>query len=44
MDFCEFKSSLVYTLSSRTARAMWRDSVSKKGGPLGGGLELQISQ
>jgi hypothetical protein len=30
MDFCEFKASLVYRTSSRTARATQRNPVSKK--------------
>ena len=29
-DLCEFKASLVYTGSSRTAGAIQRDTVSKK--------------
>ena len=29
-DLCEFKASLVYTMSSRTARATERDSFKKK--------------
>jgi hypothetical protein len=30
VDFCEFKASLVYTVSSKTANALKRDLVSKK--------------
>ena len=29
-DLCEFKASLVYIVSSRTARAMFREPVSNK--------------
>ena len=32
MDLCEFKASLVYRLSFRTARATWRSPVLKKEG------------
>lgn len=31
MDFCEFKDSLDYRASSRTARTIMRNPVSKKG-------------
>ena len=30
VELCEFKASLVYRVSSRAARAMWIDNVSKK--------------
>ena len=30
VDLCEFKASLVYRVSSRTARAIQRNPVSKK--------------
>jgi hypothetical protein len=30
MDLCEFEASLVYRVSSRTARAIQRNPVSKK--------------
>jgi Tfp pilus assembly protein PilP len=30
VDLCEFKASLVYRVSSRTARTSWRDPVSKQ--------------
>jgi hypothetical protein len=29
-SLCEFKASLVYTVISKTARVMWRESVSNK--------------
>jgi hypothetical protein len=29
MDLCEFEASLVYRVSSRTARATWRNPVLK---------------
>jgi hypothetical protein len=29
-DLCEFEASLVYIMSSRTARAIWRDPISKE--------------
>jgi hypothetical protein len=30
VDFCEFEDSLVYIVSPRTAKAMYKDLVSKK--------------